>query len=524
MLQPLANLQKRVRELEGELCRRKQTEEESRRREQNLLSIIENTPECVKMVARDGTLLSMNPAGLCMVEAGSPEEVIGKNVYDIIAPEFRAAFRAMNERVCAGSKEQFEFQIVGLKGARRWVETYAAPMVFERTGETVQLATTRDISERKGTRESIALLAAVVENSDDAIITKNLNGIITGWNKGAERIFGYTAEETIGKPVSMLIPVERQNEEPDILARLRRGQRIDHYETVRQRKDGSLLNISLTVSPVRDSSGQIIGASKIARDITELCKVRQALANSHQELEERVTARTASLSEAVSQMEEFSYSVSHDLRAPVRAIKGYTQAILEDYSEPLDAKAREYLQRVLNSSSRMEQLIHDVLTYSRLARSQIRLQPVSLQKLLPEVIHQYPEMQPPKAEIEIKGPLHEVIAHESSLVQVVSNLLSNGVKFVAPGTIPKIQVWTETRNGSVRLWIKDNGIGINPKYHSRLFSMFERVHQDPGYDGTGIGLAIVRKATQKMGGAAGVQSDGLTGSSFWIDLPASHSQ
>lgn len=388
-----------------------------------------------------------------------------------------------------------------------------------------------DYSGQEAPHEYYRFLAAIVESSDDAIITKDLNGTITSWNQAAERLFGYTAGEAIGKPVSMLIPEDRRDEEPNILGHLRKGQRIDHYETVRRRKDGSLLNISLTVSPVRDREGRIMGASKIARDITELKnaerKLREAkeelsLANSN--LEKRVEERTASLREAIAQMEEFSYSVSHDLRAPVRAMKGYAQATLEDYGDCLDAKGHDFLDRIIRGSTRMERLIHDVLTYSRLARCDIQIQPVSLQKLLPDIIDQYPAMQPPRAKIMIREPLDTVLAHEPSLTQGISNLLSNGVKFVAPGTTPELQVWTEKYDGKVRLWIEDNGIGIKPEHQRRLFGMFERVHQDTNYDGTGIGLAIVRKAVEKMGGTAGVESDGITGSSFWIELAAGDHQ
>jgi PAS domain S-box-containing protein len=382
----------------------------------------------------------------------------------------------------------------------------------------------RELTERSRVENVLRHHSAIVESSDDAIISKDLNGVIQSWNQGAERIFGYTAAEAIGQPIAMLIPTDRLDEEPNILGRLRRGERIDHYETIRRRKDGTLVNISLTVSPIRSADGRIIGASKIGRDVTELRKVSQALQQSYAELEQRVAERTASLRQAIAQMEEFSYSVSHDLRAPVRAMKGYTEAILEDYGDRLDARGRDYLDRILRGSSRMEQLIHDVLTYSRLGRFEIQLQPVSLDKLLHDVIQQYPEMQPPNAEIAVREPLLEVLGHEPSLTQAVSNLLSNGVKFVAPGTTPKLKVWTQQVNGSVRLWFEDNGIGINPKYQSRLFGMFERVHQNSAYDGNGIGLAIVRKAAEKMGGSVGVQSDGATGSSFWIELPAAHHQ
>jgi PAS domain S-box-containing protein len=370
-------------------------------------------------------------------------------------------------------------------------------------------------------------LAAIVECSDDAIISKNLEGIITSWNKGAERIFGYSQSEAIGRPVTMLMPLDRINEEPGILARIARGERIDHYETVRRRKDGALLDISLTVSPVRNADGQIIGASKIARDITErkgaeeeLRRAKNELAGMNQTLEKRIEERTASLREVITQMEEFSYSVSHDLRGPVRAMRGYAQATLEDYGQRLDDRGRDFLDRIVRGSERMDRLIRDVLTYSRLARSEVHLQPVSLQKLVPELLQQYVDSRDRKVEITIRDILLTVRAHEPSLTQAISNLLCNAVKFVASGVTPKIQIWSERKGPNVRLWIEDNGIGIRPEHQRRLFGMFERVHQDRSYEGTGIGLAIVRKSVEKMGGTVGVQSDGITGSSFWIELPA----
>ena len=147
-------------------------------------------------------------------------------------------------------------------------------------------------------------------------------------------------------------------------------------------------------------------------------------------------------------------------------MKGYVEAIIEDYGDRLDPKGRDYLERIVRGSARMERLIHDVLTYSRLGRCDIQLQPVSLQKLIPEIVRHYPEMQPPRAEVNIREPLHAVIGHEPSLTQAISNLLSNGVKFVAHGITPRLHVWTETRNGNVRLWIDDNGIGIKSEYQA----------------------------------------------------------
>lgn len=389
-------------------------------------------------------------------------------------------------------------------------------------------------SRRRGVRREAesdarrnAHFAAIIESSQDAIVSKSLEGVIQSWNNAAERIFGYTAREVVGKPITILIPKDRLDEELDILARISSGQRIEHYETVRRRKDGTLLDVSLTISPIRDDSGKVIGASKIARDITEqkkaqiaLQEARKQLQRSNDELEERVKLRTESLNRAMAQMEEFTYSVSHDLRAPLRAIKGYTLALKEDAWDKLGGDSQNYVDRIVVSADRMDRLIRDVLVYSRLAQSQVETSPVFLDQLVPDLISQFPELQPPNADIIITKPLLPVIGHASALTQAISNLLINAVKFVAPGVHPAVKVWTERRGNCVRLWVQDNGIGIPPEFHKKLFGLFERINESDKYKGTGIGLAIVRKAMEKMGGKAGVESDGSNGSSFWSELPA----
>ena len=390
--------------------------------------------------------------------------------------------------------------------------------------EAVSLRT--EITRRERVEAELRRIASIVESSDDAILSKSLQGIITTWNAGAQRVFGYTAEEAIGKPVTMLMPPERQNEEPQILERIRRGDRIDHYETIRQRKDGTLIDISLTVSPVKDADGNVIGASKIARDITDRKRAeqdardaRRQLAQVNQELERRIYERTASLQEAVAQMEEFSHTVSHDLRAPLRAMQIYSEALLEDYSKQLPPEAVRYLKRIGESALLLDKMILDVLTFSRISRAELHREKVSLNKLIGNLIEQDPTLQSPRAEIHIE-PLIDVMGHAPSLNQAVSNLIHNAVKFVSPGVMPRVQVWTEKRDAEVRLCIKDNGIGIDPQYQHRLFKMFERIHADLKYEGTGVGLAIVAKAVQRMGGRVGVESDGTHGSTFWLQISA----
>ncbi|HWE07670.1 MAG TPA: PAS domain S-box protein, partial [Rhizomicrobium sp.] len=243
---------------------RKRIEADLRESEERSRAIVETTPECVKVVARDGTLLQMNGAGLAMVSAARAENVVGQSVFSLIAPEFRDRYRAFHESVCGGRRGSMEFDIVGLSGERRRMESHAAPL-RKPDGTTVNLSISRDVTDRKRKDRVTLLLGAIVNSSHDAIVSKDLNGVITSWNQSAERLFGYTAEEAIGQPVTMLIPLDRQEEEPLILERLRGGETIDHFETIRRRKDGTLFHVSLTISPVRDEAGTVIGASKIAR-------------------------------------------------------------------------------------------------------------------------------------------------------------------------------------------------------------------------------------------------------------------
>jgi PAS domain S-box-containing protein len=270
---------------------RKCAEDILRESEERFRAIVETTPECVKLVAADGTLLLMNEAGLAMVGADAPDEVTGRSVYDLIAPEDLESFRGFNQRVCAGEKASLEFDIIGLKGRRRRMETHAVPL-RRSDGSVVQLGITRDITEQRKAEETRLLLGAIVDSSDDAIISKDLGGRITSWNRGAERLYGYTAAEAVGESIMIVVPSERQEEEWEILARLQRGERVDHFETIRRRKDGAPLNVSLTISPLRNQQGEIVGASKIARDITEQKRTEEAIRALNARLTEDLAAMT----------------------------------------------------------------------------------------------------------------------------------------------------------------------------------------------------------------------------------------
>ena len=246
-------------------------------------------------------------------------------------------------------------------------------------------------------------------------------------------------------------------------------------------------------------------------DITQR-KVFQA------ELERQVQERTVRLEDTIGELEAFSYSVSHDMRAPLRAMEGYAQALVTDYQDRLDPQAKHWLDRINRSAHRLDSLIKDVLAYSKVAKEEIELSPVDLEGLIEDIIATNPEFQPDQARIVLETPLQRVLGHEAYLTQCITNLLNNAIKFARDGVAPVILIRSERLDGKVRVWFEDNGIGIDPAHHQRIFQMFGQVYPEEKYSGTGIGLAIVRKAVQRMNGEVGVESHLNKGSRFWLIL------
>lgn len=238
------------------------------------------------------------------------------------------------------------------------------------------------------------------------------------------------------------------------------------------------------------------------------------------ELEARVAERTAQLREVNAELEAFAYSVSHDLRAPLRAMQGFSRALLEDYADRLDATAQDYARRVVAAAQRMDTLIEDLLAYSRLSRAELQLYPVDLAAVVADVLgHLEAALQACRAQVQVEGRLPQVLGHPATLHQVVANLVTNAIKFVAPGVVPQVRLWSETHGEAIRLYVEDNGIGIALEYQDRIFRLFERLDASQTYPGTGIGLATVSKGMERMGGRVGVDSKVGQGSRFWIELP-----
>jgi len=347
---------------------------------------------------------------------------------------------------------------------------------------------------------------------------------ITDANPFMTELLGYSRQELLGKELWEIGLLKDETASRVAFHELQKKHFIRYENLPLQNKAGQRHEVEF-VSNLYDEDGRKVIQCHI-RDITErrlaeaaLLAARNEIGRHALQLERVVTERTGVLRETISELEGLSHSVSHDMRAPLRAMQGFAQFLADDYGSLLDEKGLNYLHGIMRSSVRLDRLIQDVLSYTKILHAELPMEPVDLDRLVRDLIESLPNGQPIRPEIQIKGSLPEVMGNEALLAQCVSNLLSNGAKFVASGTTPRVEVSAEAiADGSIRVWFKDNGIGIAPENHERIFRLFERIHPAAEYDGTGIGLTIVRKAAERMGAQAGFESKLGKGSQFWIQL------
>lgn len=482
-------------------------------------------------------------------------------------------------------------------------------------------------------------LAAIVASSEDAIISKSLDGVIRTWNKGSENMFGYTAQQAVGKNITLIIPEEYLKEEKEIIERISRNETIQHYETVRRKKTGEQFYVSLTVSPLKNRLGTIMGVSKIARDITgqkiaeaelirandELKSTTEALRNSndlflklfdynpvaiaignttdgkllnineaflklygftnkaevigkstvelnlvsaenrlkmHLELQEEVVkyyeveAQTKSgvklwvsisvlklevngaasvvavinditglkkteeqLTEANQELEAFSYSVSHDLRAPLRAIHGYTKMLQGTYGTTLDTEGNRLMDNISDNAQKMGQLIDDLLTFSRIGRKELSMMKINMQELVTAIGAELKKIQPERAITITVKDLLPAMGDYSAIKQVWFNLLSNAIKYSQHKESTHIEIGSEAVGNEIIYHIKDHGAGFDMRYADKLFGVFQRLHSDEEFEGTGVGLALVQRLVFKHGGRVWGEGHVNQGATFYFTLP-----
>lgn len=462
-------------------------------------------------------------------------EHIGKTIRDVVPSLTDQAEHALHQVLATGSPARFEFhgETRAVPGVERiWDERWYP--LRDKGGAIAGVGVVaEEITERKhwesALRESEDRFRTLVEQVKDyAIFRMDHQGRPTSWNEGVERVFGFEEKEFIGQEIIPVVFTEEDVASGIPAMELRQAAETGTASNNRwmRRKNGTRFFAAGATAGLRNEAGELIGFTKVVRDETTAKLTEDALADARGRLQEHATnlerlvaERTHDLRTTNEQLEAFVYSIAHDLRAPLRSMSGFSQLLVDGYSAQLDPAAQDLLRRIQNSSEFMDKLLMDLLAYGRTARAEMDLVPVDVHKAWETALFQcHTQMSETKAHVETIEPLPMVRAHEATLGQCLANLLSNGLKFVAAGVKPRIRFWAEDRGELVRLWLEDNGIGIPADQQERAFRVFERLH-GARYVGTGIGLSIVRKGIERMGGLVGLESTPGKGSRFWIELP-----
>jgi PAS domain S-box-containing protein len=484
----------------------------------------------------------------CEISKYSKEELVGQD-HRVLNSHYhpKEFFRQLYSVITRGGVWHGEIKNRAKDGSFYWVDTTIVPTLSADGKPRRYVAIRTDITERKRGEEVQETLASLVESSHDAIIGKGLDGTIKSWNGGAEQVFGYSASEAIGRSIQMLLPEERTGEEAEILKRIQKGEKIDHFETVRVRKDGTRINISATISPVKDKNGVVVGASKIARDVTEnkraedrirqlnltlesrnrqLADKTEALTTASKELERRVTERTLELAVANQVLEQsnielkrFAYVASHDLQSPLRSIGGFVQLLKMNYQDSLEEQAIDWIDRTVQGIARMQALIQDLLDYSRVDSNQRQFVRCALPEILDQTLENLREPVLATGAQITSDELPVVLGDAGQIAQLLDNLIGNALKYHGAEP-PRVHLSAELTDGQWTFTVRDNGLGIASEYQQQVFELFKRLHDNRSYPGTGIGLAVCRRIVERHGGKIWVESEPGHGSAFKFTIPS----
>jgi len=483
----------------------------------HLRTVVDNILDGLITIDERGHIESFNPA--CERIFGyTGAEVIGQNIKMLMPEPYHGGHDGyLHHYVTTG-----EAKIIGTAGrevqAKR-KDGSIFPMdlavsAFQLAGIRHFSGIIRDITTRKQFEERNALLAAVVASSDDAIISKTLEGMITSWNESAERLFGYSAGEAMGQNINLIIPPEKMEEAQHIIEQLSQGTQIQHFETERLNKNREYIPIALTISPIRNTMGDIIGASKILRDITEQKKT-----------EAKLLLYTNALERSNQELDDFAYIASHDLKEPLRGLFNNAKFLEEDYSDKLDAKGIGRLQRLGYLCQRMEQLINDLMYFSRLGRQELAIVPTELNGVIDDIASMMEiTLKEQNAIITVPRLLPEIICDKTRVTEIFRNLITNAVKYndrekkmIEVGYIDEMI----TRSGVEKrvFYVRDNGIGIEEEFYEDIFRIFKRLNEeDDNKKGTGVGLTFVRKIVDRHGGRIWLESKPGEGTTFYFTI------
>jgi PAS domain S-box-containing protein len=467
-----------------------------------LCAIVDNSDDAIVSKTLDGIITSWNRAAEEMF-GYTAGEAIGQSIHIIIPTERQSEENYVLDRIRRGQKVDHFETVRQTKDGRRLDISLTVSPIRDAFGTVVGASKiARDMTSR---RRLESLLSSIVTSSDDAIVSKTLDGIVTSWNPAAERMFGYTAEEIVGKSIRTIIPADRQGEEDFVLDQIRRGEKIEHFETIRQAKDGHFVNISLTVSPIRTTAGVVVGASKTARDISAKLAIEKERGVAIEELKEALAAR-----------DEFIAIAAHELRNPLNILTLMWRILErpEGQEEPLQ---RRLIEKSRAQLARLSSLIDRLLDISRVRSGTFDLffEEFELTPLVREVANRFTVGE---IESHISLELHDVKGSwdRLRLDQVITNLVGNAIKF---GQGKPIEVILSPDGEHAVIAVRDHGIGIPAEGIHRVFERFERGDRRSDYEGLGLGLWISREIVQAHGGTITVESEPGKGATFVVRLP-----
>ncbi len=404
------------------------------------------------------------------------------------------------------------YRLSGLWGIGWWLSHMIRLGAYIVAFGYVTINTTAEYLRLIQTEEAVTRLAALVESSDDAIVGKTLEGTIVSWNHGARNLFGYAAEDIHGQTGECLIPSERMDEETQIMESIRDGQRDHYLETVRRKKDGTLIDVSLSISPIEDSHGDMIGISTIARDITERKQAEQEM----ERLNRRLKSTIRELERTNKELKEFAHITAHDLKTPLRAIATLADWLLIDYADKFDEQGKEQVRLLVDKAKQMNALIDDILQYCRLGQEKVKAKPVDLNTVVSDVIGG--TISPENIQISIENELPTLMCNKTHVVQVFQNLIGNAVKYMDKPT-GHIRIDCVEQDDSWMFSVEDNGPGIDEMHYEKIFQMFQTLEPREGVESTGVGLAIVKKIVEMNHGDVWVKSKIGEGSTFFFTIP-----
>ncbi|MCI0511767.1 PAS domain S-box protein [candidate division KSB1 bacterium] len=494
-----------------------------RNSEERYRTLQNNIPEGIFRITPDAKILSMNRALVKMMGYESEASLIASiNITELFEPEVRS--RLIYEINSRGWITDFECKIKRHDQAEFWISLSVNAITDEQGHFLYYDGIARDITEPRqvaaALRESEERYRQLINHAPLGIFAADAQGNIQIVNPALVEIVGSPSIDATRAINLLSFPLLKEAGFPDLVKQYVEKGLLYRGEFPYRSKLGKDLVCMLNLYPLYDAQHQIRGMQGIVEDITPRKAVEAELHKHREHLEELVKRRTAELEEVNAELKTFAYSVSHDLRTPLRAMHGFSQILLDEYATQLDLTGQDYAKRIVDAAHRMESLIQDLLVYSRLTQAEIHLRQVNLNQIVTKILAEMEsEISDRHAVIQVQKPFPVIRAHAATLEQILSNLLNNALKFVEPGKTPRVKIWADEQPDRVRIWISDNGIGIPAEYYERIFRVFERLHGYSTYSGSGIGLAIVRKAVERIGGTVGVVSEVGVGSQFWIELP-----